>query len=267
MTVRHLDRLFRPRSVAVIGASRRPDSVGYRITRNLLEAGFEGPVMPVNPRADSIAGVAAFADIDALPETPDLAVVCTPPRAVPGVIAALGAAGTRAAVVITAGLSALADDDGRPLDRAMLEAAGRTGLRILGPNCVGLLSPHVGLNASFAHAPALAGRLAFVSQSGGLCTAVLDWARSRGIGFSQFVSLGNSADIDFGDVLDYLADDPATEAILLYIEAVTDARKFMSAARAAARNKPVLAVKAGRVAEGARAAASHTGALAGADDV
>lgn len=267
MTVRNLDRMFAPRSVAVIGASQRPDSIGFRIMQNLREAGFPGPVIPVNPHAESIAGVLACASVAELPIVPDLAVVCTPPGAVPGVIADLGARGTRAAVVITAGLSELSDESGRPLDQAMLEAARPCTLRILGPNCVGLLSPGVKLNASFAHAPALPGRLAFVSQSGALCTAVLDWALSRGIGFSQFVSLGNSADVDFGDMLDYLADDPATEAILLYIEAVTGARKFMSAARAAARNKPVLAVKAGRVAEGARAASSHTGALAGADDV
>ncbi len=155
----------------------------------------------------------------------------------------------------------------RTLSQAMLDAAKPHLLRILGPNCVGLLSPHIGLNASFAHEPALPGSLAFVSQSGALTTALLDWARARQIGFSHFVSLGESADVDFGDVLDYLATDPETKAILMYVEGITHARKFMSAARAAARNKPIIVVKAGRAPEGARAAASHTGALAGSDAV
>jgi acetyltransferase len=199
--------------------------------------------------------------------TPDLAVICTPPQTVPGIISELARRGTRAAVVVTAGLRQLTDERGRSLQQAMLEAARPRALRILGPNCLGLLAPGVNLNASFAHTGALPGKIAFVSQSGALCTAVLDWARPRGIGFSHFVSLGDSADVDFGDVLDYLGSDAATSAILLYVEAIREARTFMSAARAAARNKPVLAIRAGRVAEGARAAASHTGALAGADDV
>ena len=267
MSVKHLDKLFRPASVAVIGASPRPQSVGHTVMTNLLAGGFEGPVVPVNPNHSSVAGVPASPGVGDMPITPDLAVICTPPATVPGLIRALGERGTRAAVVLTAGLSALADDCGRPLDQAMLDAAAPHALRILGPNCVGLLVPECRLNASFAHAAALPGNIAFVSQSGALCTAVLDWAQARGIGFSHFVSLGNSADIDFGDVLEYLAGDPSTHAILLYIEGITAARKFMSAARAAARIKPVVAVKAGRVAEGSRAATSHTGALAGADDV
>lgn len=267
MSVKHLDKLFRPASVAVIGASPRPQSVGHTVMTNLLAGGFKGPVVPVNPNHSSVAGVPASPGVGDMPITPDLAVICTPPATVPGLIRALGERGTRAAVVLTAGLSALADDCGRPLDQAMLDAAAPHALRILGPNCVGLLVPECRLNASFAHAAALPGNIAFVSQSGALCTAVLDWAQARGIGFSHFVSLGNSADIDFGDVLEYLAGDPSTHAILLYIEGITAARKFMSAARAAARIKPVVAVKAGRVAEGSRAATSHTGALAGADDV
>ncbi|MGH8699800.1 MAG: acetate--CoA ligase family protein, partial [Burkholderiales bacterium] len=267
MTVRNLEFLFRPKSIAVIGASDRQGSVGATVIRNVLAGGFSGPVYPVNRRHAEVAGRVAFSDVTSLPEAPDLAVIATPPAAVPEVIGALGARGTRAAVVLTAGLAAGSDGAGRSLTQAMLEAARPHLLRILGPNCVGLLVPGLGINASFAHTSALPGNLAFVSQSGGLTTAVLDWARSRGIGFSHFISLGDAADVDFGDVLDYLASDPATRAILLYIESVRAARKFMSAARAAARNKPVLAVKAGRVPEGARAAASHTGALAGADDV
>jgi acetyltransferase len=195
-----------------------------------------------------------------LPEVPELAVICTPAATVPGLIAELGAAGTRAAVVLTAGLD--------PTQRqAMLDAARPYLLRILGPNCIGMLVPHRALNASFAHAAALPGELAFITQSGALLTAMLDWSRSRGIGFSHMVSLGEHADVDFGDLLDYLATDVQTRAILLYIESIDAARKFMSAARSAARNKPVIVIKSGRSARGQRAAASHTGAMAGSDIV
>jgi acetyltransferase len=267
MTVRNLQFLFRPASVAVIGASDRPHSVGATVMRNVLAGGFGGPVIPVNPKHRTVAGVSAVADVAQLEHAPDLAVICTPPQTIPGLVRELGSKGTRAAVVLTAGLGSMTGPDGRTLAQAMLDAARPHLMRILGPNCVGLLTPEIGLNASFAHTGAQPGTLAFVSQSGALTTALLDWAGSRGIGFSHFISLGDSADVDFGDVLDYLASDARTAAILLYIESVTHARKFMSAARAAARNKPVIAVKSGRAAEGARAAASHTGALAGADDV
>ncbi len=267
MTIRNLEYLFRPKSIAVFGASDRAGSVGATVLRNLIAGGFAGPIYPVNLRHAEVAGRRAFRDAATLPETPDLAVIATPPSTVPGIISELGARGTRAAVVLTAGLTATIDSQDKTIAQAMLEASRPYLLRILGPNCVGLLVPGLGINASFAHTAASAGQLAFVSQSGGLTTAVLDWAHSRGIGFSHFVSLGDAADIDFGDVLDYLASDPATRAILLYIESIRGARKFMSAARAAARNKPVLVVKAGRVAEAARAAASHTGALAGSDAV
>ncbi|MBB4285066.1 bifunctional acetate--CoA ligase family protein/GNAT family N-acetyltransferase [Roseospira goensis] len=267
MSTRNLDRLFAPTSVAVVGASNRPHTVGALVMRNLLQGGFEGPIMPVHPRNQAVAGVLAYPTVEALPLTPDLAVVCVPPSAVPGVIESLGARGGRAAVVITAGLGQVRDDDGRTAQELMLEAAGRYGVRLLGPNCVGLLVPGLNLNASFLHEPAKPGKVAFVSQSGALCTAVLDWASPRGIGFSHFVSLGDNLDVDFGDTIDYLGTHPDVRAILLYIEAIRDARKFISAARAASRNKPVLAIKAGRVAEGAKAAASHTGALAGADHI
>jgi acetyltransferase len=266
MSSRNLEYLLAPCSVALIGASDRPGSVGATVMRNLIGGGFDGPVWPVNLRHARIAGHKAYPRVADLPKAPDLAVVCTPARTVPQIISELGERGTRAAVVITAGLEAPAPGGGT-LAQAMLAAAQPHTLRILGPNCLGLLQPRIGLNASFAHAPALPGNLAFIAQSGALATAMLDWARSANIGFSCLVSLGNCADVDFGDLLDYLCHDVHTRAILLYVEAITSARKFMSAARAAARNKPVIVVKAGRYAEGAKAAASHTGALAGSDDV
>ena len=258
MSIRNLDQLFDPASIAVFGASSRPGSVGATVWRNLRLGGFKGPVMAVNPKHRRLDGQPVFARAADLPTLPELAVICTPPASVAGLIGELGALGSRAAVVLTAGLDAAQK-------QAMLEAARPSLLRILGPNCIGLLAPHIGLNASFAHTGAMPGGLAFVSQSGALVTAMLDWAQARAIGFSHFVSLGEHADVDFGDMLDYLASDPKTRAILLYIESIEAPRKFMSAARAAARNKPVIVIKAGRSQQGQRAAASHTGALAGSD--
>lgn len=267
MSTRNLNYLFAPQSIAVIGASPKPKSIGYLVMRNLLEGGFMGPIMPVNPNYDSVSGVLAYKSVDALPLTPELAVICIPPDLIPGTLDRLCERGTRAAIILTAGLGAVDYEDGITVKDKALEIALAHGMRLLGPNCLGLLVPGVGLNASFAHCAALPGKIAFVSQSGALCTAVLDWAKPRGIGFSHFISIGEMADIDFGDVLDYLGSDPNTTSILLYIESIYENRNFMSAARAAARNKPVLAIKAGRHEEGARAAASHTGALAGADFV
>jgi acetyltransferase len=267
MSVRNLEYLFAPRTVAVIGASDKPHSVGATVLGNLISGGFKGEIYPVNPRHDTLAGRTAYPNVAALPVAPDLAVICTPAAAVPGIIGELGAIGTRAAIVLTAGMGALHDASGRTLKQAALDAAHPYLLRLLGPNCVGLLVPGIGLNASFAHTGALPGKIAFVSQSGALVTGVLDWAKTRGIGFSKFISLGDSADVDFGDVVDYLASDADTSAILMYMEDLKHARKFMSAARAAARSKPTLILKSGRAPEGARAAASHTGALAGSDDV
>ena len=258
MSIRHLDAMFEPHSVAVIGASNRPASVGATVWRNLLAGGYGGRCWAVNPKLQQLGERPVYADVASLPEAPALAIVCTPPATVPGLIAELGERGTRAVVVLSAGL----DTAQR---QAMLDAARPYLLRIIGPNCLGLLSPHAGLNASFAHIGARPGTLAFVSQSGALVTAVLDWADSHGIGFSRCVSLGEHADVDFGDLLDWLGSDARTRAILLYVESVSSARKFMSAARAAARNKPVLLVKAGRSLAGQVAAASHTGALAGSD--
>ena len=266
MSVRNLDKLFKPQVVTLIGATPRRGSLGAVLLRNLRRARFKGPLMLVNPHHRSIGGVPVHPNVANLPQVPDLAVIATPPETVPQVIAELGARGTRAAIVITASFGEQGAS-GRALQQAALDAARPYLLRVVGPNCVGIMVPAVGLDASFSHITPAAGDLAFVSQSGGMITAVLDWAAPRGIGFSHVVSLGDMADVDFGDMLDYLAVDPGTRAILLYVEAITHARKFMSAARAAARAKPVLVVKVGRFAEAVRAAASHTGALAGADAV
>jgi acetyltransferase len=260
MSIRNLDALFRPKSVALIGASTRPGAVGTVVARNLAGTGFIGSLLLVNPKHREVAGQPVYPDIGSLPQVPDLAVIATPPPTVPGLIAELAARGCRAAVVVTAGI-------GGEHRQAMLDAARPHLLRVLGPNCVGLLAPQIGLNASFAHMPALPGDLAFVTQSGAILTSVLDWASARGIGFSHLVSLGDMADVDFGDMLDYLGRDGTVRAILLYIEQITHARKFMSAARAASRIKPVVVVKSGRGEAGAKAAASHTGALAGMDAV
>ena len=257
MTIRNFEYLLRPKSVALVGASTRAGSVGLITARNLLGGGFSGPVWFVNPKYRTIEGHDCHASVAALPAAPDLAILVTPPATIPQLIEDLGAKGTRAAIVITAGVRG-------ELKQAMLDAARPHLLRIQGPNCVGLMLPRIGLNASFSYQP-LAGDLAFVSQSGALITGIIDWARGRNIGFSHVVSLGDMADADFGDLLDYLAADTHSRAILLYMEAVTNAPKFMSAARRAARSKPVIVVKAGRSATGAKAALSHTGALAGAD--
>jgi acetyltransferase len=267
MSVRNLEALFLPASVAVIGASDRKDSLGSLVLRNLKQGGFKGKIWSVNHRHALVDGQQAWLSVQALPQVPDLAVICTPAITVPEIVAALGQKGTRAAIVISAGLKQPSSIARLTLEQSMLDAAKPHLLRILGPNCIGLLVPSLGLNASFAPTNALPGKLAFVTQSGALATAMLDWANSLNIGFSHFISLGDSADVDFGDVLDYLASDAGTRAILMYAESIKSARKFMSAARAAARNKPVIIVKAGRAPDGARAAASHTGALAGSDIV
>ncbi len=270
MTIRNLDRMFAPRSIALVGASMREGSVGRVLLKNLAAGGFAGPIWAVNRHAREMGGkmdgIDAVASVADLAEAPDLAVIATPPQGIPDLIGELGARGTRAAVVITAGFGELGAE-GRALQAQMLEAARPALMRIVGPNCLGVMVPGVGLNASFAHVAPLKGDIAFVSQSGAVITAMLDWATTRGIGFSHIVSLGGMADVDFGDTLDYLAQDPQTRSILLYVESVTQARKFMSAGRQAARLKPVMVIKAGRHAAGAKAALSHTGALAGSDAV
>lgn len=261
MTVRNLDGLLHPRSVAVIGGSQRPGSMGEMVLTNIVDGGFAGTVFAVNPKPVEMEGVWWVASVADLPGVPDLAVIVTPAETVATIVAELGALGTRAAVIVSAGLH-------DPATRqAILDAAKPHLLRIVGPNCLGALLPHAKLNASFAPRVALPGRLAFVSQSGALVTAMLDWAGARNIGFSGVVSVGDMADVDLGDLIDLFAADPKTDAILLYIEGVTNPAKFMSAARAASRIKPVIAIKAGRTEAAGKAATSHTGALTGAYDV
>ncbi|HJR70847.1 MAG TPA: CoA-binding protein, partial [Gammaproteobacteria bacterium] len=263
MTIRNLDAVFRPRSVAVIGASERMGSIGRIVLENLASAGFPGEIFAVNPRHASVLGRRAYASVAALPQIPDLAVIATRADTVPRLVGELAEGGTRAAVVIAAGLTAQTAIGGE--FRAALGKQRSRLFRTVGPNTLGVLVPAIGLNASFAHLAPAAGGIAFVAQSGAIVTSVLDWATARGIGFSHLVALGDMVDVDFGDMLDYLANDAATRAILLYMEAVTQPRKFMSAARAAARTKPVIVVKGGRHAASAAAAASHTGRLAGSD--
>lgn len=267
MTIRNLDILFNPNTVALVGASQKPGTIGTVLAHNLVSGGFKGEIFLVSPKYKKIEGLRAYPNVDSLPKTVDLAVIATPPDTVPHLIEKLGRQGVRSAVVITAGFGEGESEKGKQLSAQMLEFAGHHLLRIVGPNCLGIMVPGLGLNASFGHVHPIKGDIAFVAQSGAIQTSVLDWATSNGIGFSHFVSVGDMADVDFGDMLDYLATDFTTKAILLYIEAVTHSRKFMSAARAAARMKPVVVVKAGRHTESAKAAASHTGALAGADEV
>jgi acetyltransferase len=263
MSTYRLDKLFSPRSVAVVGASPRETSPGHAVLRNLRAAGFQGPIGLVNPHYREIAGVTAVKTYADLSAVPDLIVIAAPPPAVPSIVAAAGEAGTGAAIIITSGLGHGAASFAQTCE----ETARANGLRLLGPNCLGLLAPAANLNASFAGSMALSGDLALISQSGAIATGLVDWAAQRAVGFSAVVSLGDQIDVDFGDLLDFFTLDRRTRAILLYVEAVKEPRKFLSAARAAARIKPVLVIKSGRFAQGAQVAQTHTGALAGVDAV
>ena len=265
MTVRSLESLLNPSSIALVGASKTPGSVGWVLARNLMSGGFDGPIMPVNPNHRAIGGVLTWPDVSSLPVVPELAVVSTPAEVVPGVVAELREKGCKAVVVVTAGFGEGSDPKGYERAEALKQAAG--DMRILGPNVLGVMVPGIGLNAGFSQRAPIAGDLAFVAQSGAVLASVLDWASRRGIGFSHLVALGDMLDVDFGDLLDYLGRKPEVRAILLYVEAIHEARGFMSAARATARMKPVVVVKGGRRPEGAKAAMSHTGALAGSDAV
>ena len=260
-----LDPLFHPQAVAVIGASATPGSVGSILIHNLLANPFGGVVFPVNPKRRSVHGVFCYPALTSVPEKIDLAVIATPAATVPGVIEECVACQVKSAIIISAGFSELGAA-GRALEDK-IRAAARGRMRVLGPNCLGVIHPPSGLNASFAARTARPGRVALLSQSGAICTSILDWANETHVGFSTFVSVGGMVDIDFADLLDYFGDDPQTRSIILYMEAVGDVRKFLSAARNVARSKHVIVLKAGRHEAGARAAASHTGALAGSDAV
>ncbi|MGC8794986.1 MAG: acetate--CoA ligase family protein, partial [Bryobacteraceae bacterium] len=261
-----LDVFFRPESVAVIGATENPGSVGRTVLWNLITSPFGGTVYPVNPRRASVLGVKAYPNIKAVPEKVDLAVVITPAPTIPGIIRECGEAGVRAAVVISAGFKEVGPE-GAELERRVVEEARKARMRIIGPNCLGIMSPLTGLNATFARSMALPGNVGFISQSGALCTAVLDWSLREQVGFSAFISIGSMADVGWGDLIDYLGNDPRTHSILLYMETIGDARSFISAAREVALSKPIIVIKPGRTEAAARAAASHTGSLAGSDEV
>jgi acetyltransferase len=267
VTIHNLDCFFNPRRIAVVGASDQPGKVGTTLLHNLVGRGYDGVVYPVNAKREAVQGIAAYKSLAELPHAPDLVVVATPAATVPDLVDQCGRMGVMAVLVISAGFRE-AGPEGVALEQQVKAAAARyPGLRIMGPNCLGFMVPSIGLNASFAGAMALQGRVAFVSQSGALCTSILDWANAQGIGFSHFLSIGNMLDVGLHDLLDYLAGDPQTDAVVLYVESITQARAFMSAARALARDKPIVAYKAGRFAASAQAAASHTGAMAGVDAV
>lgn len=261
-----LDVLFHPKNIAVIGATEAPHSVGRSILTNLKNAPFPGAIYPVNPLHDSILGLRCFPHIGSIPDAVDLVVVATPAKTVPGVIRESVEAGVPAAIIISAGFRETGEH-GAALEREILEQARRGGMRIVGPNCLGLMSPHHLLNATFASGMARPGHLGFISQSGALCTAILDWSRKEMVGFSAFVSVGSMLDVGWGDLIQYLGDDPKTRSIVLYMESVGDARAFLSAAREVALSKPIIVIKPGRTSAAAKAAASHTGALTGQDDV
>jgi acetyltransferase len=267
LNIHNLDRILNPQRIALIGITGNPNSVSGKILKNLVDGGFGGVIYPVNPAREAVLGIPCYPDVASLPRTPDLAVVCTPAEEVPGIVTECGKAGILGMIVNSAGFGE-SNAAGKTLEEQVLrEAAKFEGMRILGPNCLGVIVPHLNLNASFASHMPQRGHIAFVSQSGALCTSVLDWAMEENIGFSYFISIGNTIDVDFADLIDYLGADEKTESIILYIESIKNARKFMTAARAFARSKPILAYKAGRFQESAAVAASHTGALAGEDAI
>ncbi|QBF81373.1 bifunctional acyl-CoA synthetase/GNAT family N-acetyltransferase [Shewanella maritima] len=269
MSQRNINALFKPKSVAVIGASNGDKKAGKGLMKNLLSSGFSGPIMPVTPNYTSVLGVLAYPSIADLPMVPDLAVVCTHANKVLGIIEQLADIGCKVAVIMASGMEQLLCDtnsDVNVLEQIKAKAKAK-GMRILGPNSLGMILPPIGLNASLAHTGAQNGKIAFVSQSAAICTTVLDWANNKGIGFSSFISLGDAADLDFDELIDYLGRDSKTSAILLYIDSISEKQHFLSAARAASHNKPILVIKSGRSNEGMQAAMLHTGGTAGNDAV
>ena len=266
MGVFNIDKILLPESAAVIGASEREGSVGRAVLENIIKGGFKGPVYPINPKRDTILDLKAYPSLSDVGRPVDLAVIMIPLEHVPEAIEECGRCGVGGAVIISAG-GKEAGPEGVALEQRILATAKTAGVRIVGPNCVGVINALSNLNASFIHAMPKPGSLAFVSQSGATCTAILDFAVTQDIGFSHFISMGSMLDVDFGDMIDYLGSDRNTSAILLYIESISDHRKFMSAARAVSRVKPIILLKVGRSAAGARAAMSHTGAMAGEDAI
>ncbi|MBD2346720.1 bifunctional acetate--CoA ligase family protein/GNAT family N-acetyltransferase [Anabaena subtropica] len=261
-----LDAIFAPQSVAVIGASEKAGSVGRTILWNLISNPFGGTVFPVNPKRHSVLGIKAYPAIAAIPETVDLAIIATPASTVPGIISECVDTGVQGVIIISAGFKE-AGAEGIALEQQILQQAHRGNIRIIGPNCLGVMSPRTGLNATFASSMARSGNVGFLSQSGALCTAILDWSMEENVGFSAFVSIGSMLDVGWGDLIYYLGDDPQTKSIVIYMESIGDARSFISAAREVALTKPIIVIKAGRTEAAAKAAASHTGALAGSDAV
>jgi len=265
MPAENLEKMFRPGSIALIGASEKEGSVGRIIMEN-LKKGFEGPVFPVNPKRETVLESPCYKSVGEVPEDVDLAVIATPATTVPGIIEECGKAGIGAAIIISAGFRETGPD-GQALEDEIAEIGERHGLRILGPNCLGIIVPSLGMNASFVDQMPERGTIALISQSGALASSILDWSMASRVGFSSFVSLGNMVDVNFGDLIDYFGQDPETRSILMYIESIKDARNFMSAARGFARTKPIISVKSGKFARSAQAAASHTGSLTGENSV
>jgi acetyltransferase len=261
-----LSAIFEPRSVAVIGASEKTGSVGRTILWNLISSPFGGTVYPVNPTRPSILGVKAYPNLAAIPDPVDLAVIVTPAPTVPGIMAECVEKGVKGVIVISAGFKETGSE-GVELEKKVLEQARRGNIRLVGPNCLGVMRPPSGLNATFASGIAHPGSVGFISQSGALLTAVLDWSRRENVGFSAFASLGSMLDVGWGDLIYYLGDDPHTRSIVIYMETIGDARSFLSAAREVALTKPIIVIKPGRTAQGSHAAASHTGSLTGSDEV
>ncbi len=261
-----LDVIFAPKSVAVIGASEREESVGRTIIWNLMSTSFGGTIFPVNPKRGSILGIKAYPSIADVPDRVDLAVIVTPAPTVPGIISECVAAGVKGAIIISAGFKEIGPE-GEALEQQIMAEARRGAMRIIGPNCLGVMNPITGLNATFAASMARPGNVGFISQSGALCTAILDWSFRENVGFSAFVSIGSMLDVGWGDLITYLGDDPRTKSIVIYMETIGDARAFLSAAREVALTKPIIVIKPGRTEEAAQAAASHTGSLTGSDEV
>ncbi len=266
MGIESLDKMFKPKSIAVIGATDKVGKTGYRIFRNLIGSGYDGVVYPVNPTKESVQGVAAYKSVDEIPKAVDLAIIVTPANIVCDVVEQCGKKGTKGILIISAGFKEIGEE-GKKLEQKLLDLKEQYKLRIVGPNCVGYSLPYLNLNATFASSMPDKGNIALFSQSGAVCGAILDWAAAAKVGFSAFISVGSMLDVDFGDLIDYFGRDPYTKSIVLYSESITNARKFMSAARGFARVKPIIVIKSGRFAEGAKAASSHTGAMAGEDQI